>query len=237
MKPSRAEKPNIFSGSGLQSAALRDCLSGLIGKRGAVGVDLPSAQAFLVALVWGQVGGSLAVVVDSDNNHSSLFINDCLNLFGDDLYLFPPFLDAPSVVPGFFSKDRHYFDRSYRQLFQQSSGVFLATQASVSYSVGGDDGDAMFLRLKKDSRVIIGEVVRRLARWGYESTDRCVYANTYSVRGGILDIFPSYSKRPLRFEFLSNKIESIRIFDPETQLSVGRRDRVEIQKPANHVCS
>ena len=237
MKPSQAEKPNIFSGSDLQSAALRDCLSGLISKRGAVGVDLPSAQAFLVALVWGQVGGSLAVVVDSDNNHSSLFINDCLNLFGNDLYLFPPFLDAPSVVPGFFSKDRHYFDRSYRQLFQQSSGVFLAPQASASYSVGGDDGDAMFLRLKKDSRVIIGEIVRRLARWGYESTDRCVSANTYSVRGGILDIFPSYSKRPLRFEFLSNKIESIRIFDPETQLSVGRRDRVEIQKPANHVGS
>ena len=235
VKPSPAEKQNIFSGVGLKNAALRECLASLIKKQADVGVALPSAQAFLVALVWGQVGGSLAVVVGSDNDHSSSFINDCRNLLGDDLFVFPPFLDTPSIVPGFFSKDHHYFDRSYRQLHHRSPGVFLVPQASLSYSVGEDDDDAMFLRLKKDSQVIIREAVDRLARWGYESADRCVSANSYSVRGGILDVFPSYSMRPLRIEFLSNKIESIRIFDPETQLSVGQRDMVEIQKPPNHI--
>ena len=237
VKPSPAEKQNIFSGVGLKNAALRECLASLIKKQADVGVALPSAQAFLMALVWGKVGGSLAVVVGSDNDHSSSFINDCRNLLGDDLFVFPPFLDTPSIVPGFFSKDHHCFDRSYRQLHHRSPGVFLVPRASLSYLVGDDDDDAMFLRLKKDSQVIIREAVDRLALWGYESADRCVSANSYSVRGGILDVFPSYSIRPLRIEFLSNKIESIRIFDPETQLSVGQRDMVEIQKPPNHVGS
>ena len=131
VKPSPAEKQNIFSGVGLKNAALRECLASLIKKQADVGVALPSAQAFLVALVWGQVGGSLAVVVSSDNDHSSSFINDCRNLLGDDLFVFPPFLDTPSIVPGFFSKDRHYFDRSYRQLHHRSPGVFLVPQASL----------------------------------------------------------------------------------------------------------
>ena len=76
VKPSPAEKQNIFSGVGLKNAALRECLASLIKKQADVGVALPSAQAFLVALVWGQVGGSLAVVVGSDNDHSSSFINE-----------------------------------------------------------------------------------------------------------------------------------------------------------------
>ena len=42
----------------------------------------------------------------------------------------------------------------------------------------------------------------------------------YSVRGGILDVFPAESNRPVRVEFFGDEIESIRRFDVETQRSV-----------------
>ena len=42
----------------------------------------------------------------------------------------------------------------------------------------------------------------------------------YSVRGGILDVFPAENSRPARVEFFGDEIESIRQFDVESQRSV-----------------
>ena len=42
----------------------------------------------------------------------------------------------------------------------------------------------------------------------------------YSLRGGILDVFPAESAKPVRIEFFGDQIESIRRFDVESQRSV-----------------
>jgi transcription-repair coupling factor (superfamily II helicase) len=46
----------------------------------------------------------------------------------------------------------------------------------------------------------------------------------YSVRGGIIDVYPPESPYPLRIELLGDQVESIRQFDPDTQKSVQRVD-------------
>ena len=50
----------------------------------------------------------------------------------------------------------------------------------------------------------------------------------YSIRGGILDVFPAENARPLRIEFFGDEIESIRRFDVETQRSVLKVTEVEV---------
>ncbi|MEA3365883.1 MAG: CarD family transcriptional regulator, partial [Candidatus Hydrogenedentes bacterium] len=49
-----------------------------------------------------------------------------------------------------------------------------------------------------------------------------------SLRGGILDIFPIANELPVRLEFFGDEIESIRLFEPETQRSVGRCESTRI---------
>ena len=49
-------------------------------------------------------------------------------------------------------------------------------------------------------------------------------AGEFSLRGGILDVFPPDAAEPVRIEFFGDEIESIRPFDPETQRSLGRWD-------------
>ena len=61
-----------------------------------------------------------------------------------------------------------------------------------------------------------------MSRWqntGYEAEDIVEVPGTISRRGGIIDIFPICSQLPARIEFLDNQIESIRLFDPESQRS------------------
>jgi transcription-repair coupling factor (superfamily II helicase) len=50
----------------------------------------------------------------------------------------------------------------------------------------------------------------------------------FSLRGGILDIFPPHLERPVRLEFFGDQIESIRAFDVESQRSVEAIQTVEI---------
>ena len=55
--------------------------------------------------------------------------------------------------------------------------------------------------------------------YGFESTDFVYEPGEFAVRGGIVDVFSFSSEFPLRLELFGNEIESIRSFDPETQLS------------------
>jgi transcription-repair coupling factor (superfamily II helicase) len=73
--------------------------------------------------------------------------------------------------------------------------------------------------------LVVGEeidrdgLVSRLVDRGYLSTDLCSEPGTYSVRGGILDVFAPTYELPLRIDFWGDEIESIRTFDPHTSRS------------------
>ena len=54
---------------------------------------------------------------------------------------------------------------------------------------------------------------------GYERREPVEMVGEYSIRGGILDVFPAESARPLRIEFFGDEIESIRRFEVDSQRS------------------
>ena len=49
-----------------------------------------------------------------------------------------------------------------------------------------------------------------------------------SIKGGILDIFPNDSEYPVRIEFFGDRVESLRFFDPDTQLSIREIETIKI---------
>ncbi len=72
----------------------------------------------------------------------------------------------------------------------------------------------------------------RLGRWleahGYVRTGAVMEAGEYAVRGGILDLFPPGRTKPVRLDFFGDTIETIRQFEPETQRSSGRINRLVV---------
>ena len=70
-----------------------------------------------------------------------------------------------------------------------------------------------------------------LAHWvslGYDSQSVVEQIGTFSRRGGIIDVWPPSLSSPARIELFGNQIDSIRLFDPGTQRSQDRIDRVLI---------
>ena len=67
---------------------------------------------------------------------------------------------------------------------------------------------------------------------GYRHADNVYEHGEYAVRGAILDIYPMGSALPYRIDLFDNEIETLRTFDPETQRSIDRIERIELL-PAN----
>ncbi len=63
-----------------------------------------------------------------------------------------------------------------------------------------------------------------LQKQGYSRTDTVIDKGEYAVRGSIVDIFPSGMGEALRLDFFGDELESLRTFDPNTQMSTGRLD-------------
>jgi transcription-repair coupling factor (superfamily II helicase) len=63
---------------------------------------------------------------------------------------------------------------------------------------------------------------------GYHAVDQTIAPSEYSVRGGLIDIFPSGSEHPFRIDLFDNQVESIRYFDPDTQRSKHKVDSIQL---------
>lgn len=72
------------------------------------------------------------------------------------------------------------------------------------------------------------ELVEKLIASGYVREDPIGAIGEFSIRGGILDVWPPGRSAPARIEFFGDTVDSIREFDPETQLSTVQLAEIEI---------
>ena len=84
--------------------------------------------------------------------------------------------------------------------------------------------------LKISDKLSIKELVKTLEDLSYEKVNRIEAVNQFSLRGGIIDIYTPIYKEPLRIEIFDDQIESIRQFDPESQLSTDKLTHFSLTK-------
>ncbi len=63
----------------------------------------------------------------------------------------------------------------------------------------------------------VDALAESLALAGYDRVERVDDRGQFAVRGGIVDVFPTTGREPLRIEFFGDEIESVRAFSPFTQ--------------------
>ena len=84
------------------------------------------------------------------------------------------------------------------------------------------------LQIVKNGKLDMDFVIDVLQEYQFERVDFVVQPGQYAVRGGIIDVFSYANELPFRIEFFDDAIESLRSFDPVTQLSVRHPDSVNI---------
>lgn len=84
------------------------------------------------------------------------------------------------------------------------------------------------IRLKAGDEISPEALMTQLVEYGFQRTDFVYEPGQFAVRGGILDIYSYGNEKPYRLELFGNDVDSIRIFDPETQLSERKLLQVTI---------
>ncbi|MHC1766328.1 MAG: transcription-repair coupling factor [Verrucomicrobiia bacterium] len=82
--------------------------------------------------------------------------------------------------------------------------------------------------VRRGDRIDPLDLVEWLEDQGYEPEAKVTQKGEISLRGGILDIYPMTSPWPVRLEFFGDELESLRQFDPATQISRGVIDAVTL---------
>jgi transcription-repair coupling factor (superfamily II helicase) len=90
------------------------------------------------------------------------------------------------------------------------------------------------LDLKVNGSVQPEKLAGFLESHGYGRAGTVMEPGEYAMRGGIIDIFPAGEADPVRLDLFGDTIESIRIFDPTTQRSGGKRERLSL-RPVSEV--
>ena len=75
------------------------------------------------------------------------------------------------------------------------------------------------LFLKTGEKINVDFMLDLLIEYGFNRTDFVYEPGEFSIRGGIIDVFSFGNELPYRIELFDDEVESLRTFDPETQLS------------------
>jgi len=147
--------------------------------------------------------------------------------------------------------DLFYFPSSFknRKNFKllNSSHVMLRAEALMRLSNGGNKKlivthpEALFekvvlpktlsgniIQLKTNDNINLDGLMELFVMYGFDRTDFVYEPGQFALRGGILDIYSYGNEKPYRIELFGNDVDSIRIFDPETQLSERKLMQVSI---------
>ena len=95
-----------------------------------------------------------------------------------------------------------------------AGGLVAASAAAISEGLPPPDERPEPIRLPEDAE---DDLTEKLALAGYERVERAEERGQFAVRGGIIDVFPTTGREPLRIELFGDEIESMRAYSPFTQ--------------------
>ncbi len=123
------------------------------------------------------------------------------------------------------------------QMLQDKPRILIASVQSAAVRLHGPERLLNYCLMLKVGEEMSPEMIREyLFESGYVEDDPVTDPGEFSLRGGILDIFPPHLEKPVRMEFFGDQIESIRIFDIDSQRSVETVNTIEIIPMREYCC-
>ncbi|MDD4548949.1 MAG: transcription-repair coupling factor [Syntrophomonadaceae bacterium] len=108
-------------------------------------------------------------------------------------------------------------------LHPRRSTFIIATPGAFMYPLlAPEQFKASMLELNTGEEIDLNILLRQLVDGGYVRVDTITRTGEFALRGGIMDIYPVNAKQPVRIELFGDFIDSMRLFDVNTQRS-GRK--------------
>ena len=99
----------------------------------------------------------------------------------------------------------------------EAGGLVCASAAALAEPMPPEGARPGPVRIAPAEEISLEQLSESLALAGYERVERADERGQFAVRGGLVDVFPTTGREPLRIEFWGDEIEQIRAFSPFTQ--------------------
>ena len=189
-----------------------------------------SQDAVMVAAVHRQLRSPNLIILE-DKEQAAAFFSDLQNLLGD--------------------KEVFFFPMSYRRPYEydetENANVLMRAETLNSLSTRSGSqlvvtypeaiSEKVITKSSLSKNTFTVEVKAKLNRefleeflfsYDFEKTDFVYEAGQFAVRGGIIDVFSFAHELPYRIELFGEEVDSIRSFDPGSQLSVEEVDKINL---------
>jgi transcription-repair coupling factor (superfamily II helicase) len=123
----------------------------------------------------------------------------------------------------------HLVGERYRALdVLAAGGLVCASAAALAEGLPPHAARPSPIELRSGDEPGVDGLVEALALAGYERVERVDERGQVAVRGGIVDVFPSTGREPLRVEFFGDEIEQVRAFSPFTQRALHAAESARV---------
>ena len=186
-----------------------------------------SGKSYVINGIYEVSNKPVVIITNSDMEAKNLY--EDLNLYLSNVYYFPAKeivfynVDAISgdlrwarlnVIKEILSNNKNIIVTSIDAFAARYTPKDLFKTHTVSISVGDE--------------VDFKELSKILVEAGYDRVDVVEGKGEFSLRGGLLDLFPTNSIYPYRIELFGDEIDSIRTFNTESQRSIEKVNCIEV---------
>ncbi|MFO8056349.1 MAG: transcription-repair coupling factor [bacterium] len=189
-----------------------------------------SSPAFMAASVMRELSTPVLILCPEDKQAAALaedarFYLQALGMKKDAFHLSsrPPY----QALPGSFTDAR---SAALAAMAGAGSGnpvmVSASAEAALATTMSPDLFADRLYEVSPGALVDRDEFLKNLVSSGYTAVSSAMEPGDFSVRGGIMDVYPPGVSRPVRIELWDEEVESLRAFDPDTQKSEEKIDSV-----------
>ena len=186
-----------------------------------------SSAALIVKLL--HESGRPVLCIASDMEEAGYLFSDLEQLGGEGSALFFPSSYKRAIKYGHTDAAQQVLRaEALAALSMEGSRPLVVSypEAVAERVIAGDILEKEMQSIRQGDRLDRDFLRDLLLEWGFERTDYVYEPGQFAVRGSLLDVFSFSRELPVRIDFFDDEIESIRLFEVESQLSVGTLSEV-----------
>ena len=197
-----------------------------------VTVEVDSSEGSLSSLLIGcsAKNKKKILVISLNEEHCHRLITDLHALLPHrNIFYFPGPEILDEVVLKTSSRDYSYQMKALHALLNSANStedgvyppIIVTTPEGITAPLPAPEKMSMDIFTLSNGQVVeTDDIAQALVDRGYQPCSSVVSPGQFSIRGGIVDVFSSHERFPVRLELWGDEIDSMRTFDPYTQRSV-----------------
>lgn len=189
-----------------------------------------SSIAFIVASAFKKQNLNYLVIA-SDKEKAAYLFNDLQALIDEAKVLFfPESQRSPYLIEKTANANIQERTEVLSHLVRDTfTGIMVTYPLAITEKITTKSQlNTNTLQIKKGEKLSIDFIQDFLNTYHFQQSDFVFEPGQYSIRGGIIDIYSYANEFPFRLELFGDEVESIKTFDPSSQLSNTRHDFVTI---------